>query len=80
MFELIFPFLKGHPKTWQVNSNDGFQEYAGRIFAYSRVFLAFDVLHMQLHISEKSNCSCQKLKIEQRFSQELTLVVKKKCG
>ena len=36
------------------NPNHGCQEYAGRIFAYSRILLAFDVPHMQLHISEKS--------------------------
>ena len=34
----------------------GCQEYAGRIFAYSSIFLALDVPHMQLHISEKSKC------------------------
>ena len=37
-------------------SGHGSQEYAGRIFAYSRIFLAFDAPRMQLHISEKSKC------------------------
>ena len=45
-------------KITPVNSrnNHGCQEYAGRVFSYSRIFLAFDVPHMQLHIPEKSKC------------------------
>ena len=36
--------------------NHSCQKYAGGNFAYSCIFLAFDVQHMQLHISQISKC------------------------
>ena len=33
----------------ETSKKHGCQEYAERIFAYSRIFLAFDFPHMQLH-------------------------------
>ena len=35
------------------------------------------MFHMQLHVSEKSKCCCLKMKIQLRFSQELTLTFEK---
>ena len=58
--------------TWSAtkvgNPIQGCQEYAGRVFAYSRIFLAFDVPHMQLHIFEKSTLT-GKSNVPNRYSK-----------